>query len=131
MSPYAQQQVIATPMTEAMEMYNWIHEKQQPFKKYIKQGKLSLQAINEPHLFASIKPQQALIDQLFKDMVEYCEQSSIIEQNQSKKNLYWTLYLLMIEKQSQSIDEGLLKGILGFTIDCVNFILNKSSQLVD
>lgn len=118
-------------MTEAMEMYNWIHEKQQPFKKYIKQGKLSLQAINEPHLFASIKPQQALIDQLFKDMVEYCEQSSIIEQNQSKKNLYWTLYLLMIEKQSQSIDEGLLKGILGFTIDCVNFILNKSSQLVD
>lgn len=36
MSPYAQQSIVATPMTEVMEMYNWIHEKQQPFKNIFK-----------------------------------------------------------------------------------------------
>lgn len=35
MSPYAQQSVIATPMTAVMEMYNWLHEKNKPFKKVI------------------------------------------------------------------------------------------------
>lgn len=36
MSPYAQQTVIATPMTAAMEMYNWLHEKNSTLKKVIK-----------------------------------------------------------------------------------------------
>lgn len=42
MSPYAQQQIVATPMSEAMEMYNWLNDKQTPFKKYLKQGQISL-----------------------------------------------------------------------------------------
>jgi retinoblastoma-associated protein len=33
LSPYAQQYVVATPMTSAMEMYNWVHDKLSAFKK--------------------------------------------------------------------------------------------------
>ncbi|CAK86358.1 unnamed protein product (macronuclear) [Paramecium tetraurelia] len=136
MSPYAQQSIVATPMTEAMEMYNWMHEKQQPFKKLFKNGTLNVNQLlsQNPQLFQNFQNQGKhfdLIDKTFNEYIQYCQDSNLIDENKSKTNQYWTLYVLMLEKSNFQIDEQMLKSLICFCIECVYFVLNKQSQLLD
>ncbi|CAD8094483.1 unnamed protein product [Paramecium sonneborni] len=136
MSPYAQQSIVATPMTEAMEMYNWMHEKQQPFKKLFKNGILNVNSIisHIPNTFLNLQNQSKffdLIDQTFNECIQYCQEINLIDENKSKTNQYWTLYILLLDKSNFQIDEPMLKSLICFCIECVYFVLNKQSQLLD
>ncbi|CAD8085560.1 unnamed protein product [Paramecium primaurelia] len=136
MSPYAQQSIVATPMTEAMEMYNWIHEKQQPFKKLFKNGILNVNSIltQTPQILQNLQHQTKyfdLIDNTFNECIQYYQESNLIDENKSKTNQYWTLYILLLDKSNFQIDEQMLKSLICFSIECVYFVLNKQSQLLD
>ncbi|KAM3140311.1 hypothetical protein pb186bvf_007667 [Paramecium bursaria] len=136
MSPYAQQQIVATPMSEAMEMYNWLNDKQTPFKKYLKQGQISLvQFCQQDQSLSNIsqlsQQQQQLIDKFFNSMISFCEESNIIEQNKQKRQLYWTLYVLIIEKQNYHIDEIYLRSLLVTVVEIVNYVLTKSQSMIE